>query len=80
MPKWTCGWTNVAAHGSNPLVYTVQPSAVIRIVPVTLGMENAQRVEVRSGLQEGDVVVVGRRAGLKDGQPVQIRLMEAQVH
>jgi multidrug efflux pump subunit AcrA (membrane-fusion protein) len=53
---------------------------VIHIVPVTLGMENAQRVEVRSGLQEGDVVVVGRRAGLKDGQPVQIRLMEAQVH
>jgi RND family efflux transporter MFP subunit len=70
----------VDRSGSNPLVYTVQPSGVIHIVPVTLGMENAQRVEVRSGLQEGDVVVVGRRAGLKDGQPVQIRSMEARVH
>ena len=55
-------------------------AGVIHIVPVTLGLENDQRVEVRSGLQEGDAVVVGRHAGLKDGQQVQIRPMEAQVH
>ncbi len=44
-----------------------QPGS-IHIVPVTLGLENDQRVEVLSGLQEGDLVVVGRHAGLKDGQ------------
>lgn len=70
----------VDRSGSSPRVYTVLPTGVIRIVPVTLGLENAQRVEVLSGLQEGDVVVVGRRAGLRDGQPAQIRLQEARMH
>jgi len=37
-------------------------------------------VEVRSGLRDGDVVVVGRRAGLKEGQQVQTKLLVAQVH
>ena len=38
--------------------------------PVTLGLETADRVEVRSGLQEGDLVVIGNRAQLKPGQRV----------
>jgi multidrug efflux pump subunit AcrA (membrane-fusion protein) len=36
-------------------------------------METAQRVEIRSGLQEGDQVIVGRHAGLKDGDKVQAK-------
>jgi RND family efflux transporter MFP subunit len=65
---------------SSPRVYTVTSAGAIHIVPVTLGLENDQRVEVRSGLQEGDVVVAGRHAGLKEGQTVQTKSMEAQVH
>jgi multidrug efflux pump subunit AcrA (membrane-fusion protein) len=61
-------------------VYSVISPGVIHITPVTLGLEGDQRVEVRSGLQEGDVVVVGRLAGLKDGQPVQAKSQEAEVH
>jgi RND family efflux transporter MFP subunit len=53
-------------------VYAVVAPGVIRIAPVTLGLETDQRVEVRSGLEEGDVVVTGRHAGLKDGQAVQV--------
>jgi RND family efflux transporter MFP subunit len=68
----------VDRSGSSPRVYGVLPAGVIHIVPVTLGLENAQRVEVLSGLQEGDLVAVGRRAGLKDGQRVQIRAEGAQ--
>lgn len=61
-------------------VFTVLPSRVIHIVPVTLGLENDRRVEVLSGLEEGAVVVVGRHAGLKDGEPVRSKSMEEQVH
>jgi len=70
----------VDRSGSSARVYTVLPVGLIHIIPVVLGLENDQRVEVRSGLQEGDVVIVGRHAGLKDGQRVQIRSLEAQVH
>lgn len=57
---------------SQARVYMVVAPGVIRIAPVTLGLETDQRVEVRSGLDEGDVVVTGRHAGLKDGQAVQV--------
>jgi RND family efflux transporter MFP subunit len=50
----------------------VVAEGVIRIVPVTLGLETAQSVEILSGLKEGDTVVVGRHAGLREGQKVQV--------
>ena len=81
------GRTNVLAvpidavdrSGPSPRVYAVNAGA-IHISPITTGLETDQRIEVRSGLQEGDTVVVGRRAGLKEGQQVQARPLEAQVH
>jgi RND family efflux transporter MFP subunit len=50
----------------------VVAEGVIRIVPVTLGLETDQSVEILSGLKEGDTVVVGRHAGLREGQRVQV--------
>jgi hypothetical protein len=35
-----------------------------------LGLETASRVEVRSGLNEGDMVVIGSRSGLQPGEEV----------
>jgi RND family efflux transporter MFP subunit len=67
----------VDRSGASPRVYAVLPSGAIHVAPVTLGLENAQRVEILSGLQDGDLVAIGRRAGLKDGQRVQIRIGEA---
>ncbi len=46
----------VERSGPAPRVYAVAAPGVIHIVPVTLGLENDQRVEVRSGL-------AGRRCG-----------------
>ncbi len=64
----------IDGSGTSARVFTVQPSGTIRIVTVSLGIENAQRIEVRSGdLKEGDSVVVGSRSGLKDGNKVQPR-------
>jgi RND family efflux transporter MFP subunit len=68
----------VDRSGAAPRVYTVAAGNAIRIVPVTLGIEGDQQVEIRSGLEEGTVVVVGRRAGLKEGQRVQAQGLEAQ--
>jgi RND family efflux transporter MFP subunit len=47
-----------------------------RIEPrkVLLGIETADKVEVRSGLNEGDMVVVGSRSGLQPGQEVKPKL------
>lgn len=55
-----------------PRVYVVTPQGTIHIVPVTLGLETAQSVEILSGISAGDVLVTGRRAGLRDGETVQV--------
>jgi RND family efflux transporter MFP subunit len=66
----------VEGSGASASVYVVQPSGVIQIVPVRLGIENAQRIEVRAGdLREGDSVVIGSRAGLKAGAIVQPKVI-----
>lgn len=70
----------VDRSGPEPRAYSVTRAGVIHVVPVTTGLETEQRVEILSGLQEGDTVVAGRRAGLKDGQPVSTRPVGTQGH
>jgi RND family efflux transporter MFP subunit len=66
----------IDGSGDASSIYVVQPSGVVKIVPVRLGLENAQRIEVRSGdLREGDSVIVGSRAGLKAGSTVQPKVI-----
>lgn len=66
----------VDGSGNSARVFTIQPSGVVRVMPVSLGIENARRVEIRSGsLKEGDEVVVGSRSGLKDGLRVQPKII-----
>src|SRR5580658_4628979 len=66
----------VDGSGDSAQVYTVQPSGTIKIVPVHLGVESAQRIEVKSvDLKEGDDVVVGSRSGFKNGDRVQPKVI-----
>jgi RND family efflux transporter MFP subunit len=66
----------VDGSGSSARVFTVQPSGAIQIVPVQLGIETAQQIEIRSGdVKDGDDVVVGSRAGMKDGTKVQPKVI-----
>jgi RND family efflux transporter MFP subunit len=46
----------------------------IGLVTVAIGVQTPDRVEILSGLKDGDVVVVGRHSGLSDGQQVATRL------
>ena len=61
--------------GTEPRVFKVNGENKIDVVPVKLGLETANRVEVLSGLKEGDSVVVGARAGLKPGDRVKPQLV-----
>jgi RND family efflux transporter MFP subunit len=66
----------IDGSGNGARVFTVQPSGTIQIVPVQLGIENSRRIEVRSGdLKDGDRVVVGSRAGLKEGARVESKVI-----
>jgi RND family efflux transporter MFP subunit len=43
---------------------------------LSIGMETADRIEIRSGLSDGDLVVVGSRAALQAGQAVTPKLTQ----
>jgi RND family efflux transporter MFP subunit len=51
-------------------VYKVGPGGIIEIVRVTVGIQTATDAEISSGLKQGDMVVVGSRAGLNAGEKV----------
>jgi RND family efflux transporter MFP subunit len=66
----------VDGSGSSARVFKVQPSGAIQIVPVRLGIETAQQIEIRSGdLKEGDNVVVGSRSGFREGEGVRPKVI-----
>ena len=43
---------------------------MVHLVTVQVGLQTANRVEILSGLQAGDKVIVGRHTGLSDGERV----------
>lgn len=61
------GARNQAATGK---VMIVTPNNRVERRTVSLGIETANQVEVRSGLNEGDSVVLSGRSGLQPGQEV----------
>jgi len=63
-----------AAQGTT--VDVVDASGKIDVRRVSLGIQTATVAEVLSGLQEGDMVVVSDRSGLKAGQPVRPKVIE----
>jgi RND family efflux transporter MFP subunit len=51
-------------------VLVVTPNNRVETRKIALGLETAQNVEVRSGLNDGDMVVLSGRSGLQPGQEV----------
>jgi hypothetical protein len=51
-------------------VLVVNPDHSVRLQDVTLGLESANRIEVKSGLRAGDLLVLGNRSQLKSGTQV----------
>ena len=64
-------------QGDQTSVYVVSPAGKIEVRPVTLGIQTANDAEVLSGLEDGDLVVVGERSGLKAGEEVRPKIVES---
>jgi RND family efflux transporter MFP subunit len=59
----------VGGSEKQPLVYVVAGQK-IEVRPVTIGLQTATLAEVRSGLHDGEFVVIGNRSQLTAGQQV----------
>jgi hypothetical protein len=53
----------------------VNPQQELDARPVGLGLETPSRYEVKSGLKEGDLVMVGSRSEIKAGERVETKLV-----
>ncbi len=60
----------VDGSGAAARVFSITPLGTIHITPVRTGIETAQQVEILQGVSEGDMLVAGRRGGLKEGDRV----------
>lgn len=60
----------VAGTEKQPVVYVVSGRQKIEVRPVRIGLQTATLAEVRSGLHEGEFVVIGNRSRLSVGQQV----------
>ena len=69
----------VTAEGEKNTVWVVDGSGKVEPREVSAGLETPAYLEVISGLNEGDLVVVGDRSALKPGEtvrPRQIQLLQ----
>jgi RND family efflux transporter MFP subunit len=64
----------VTAIDTNHQVMVVTPNNRVELRKLGVGMESSDRVEVTSGLNEGDLVVVAGRASLQPGEEVKPRV------
>jgi multidrug efflux pump subunit AcrA (membrane-fusion protein) len=60
---------------NKPAVLTVTAGKRLELRPVKIGIETPDKIEIVSGLSEGDLVVIGRQDQLKAGQLVEPKLI-----
>ena len=64
----------IERRDTKPTVFIVNAQGQIEQRAVVTGLETPEMVEITSGLEPGDMVVVGNRGGLKAGKSVARRL------
>jgi RND family efflux transporter MFP subunit len=64
------------AVGEKPRVFVVTPVGNVEERAVKLGLETPSKDEVTSGLEPGEMVIVGSRSGIQPGQKVTPKLIE----
>jgi RND family efflux transporter MFP subunit len=67
--------TAVDSDGKTGQVMVITPNQRVEVRKIDLGLETADKVEVRSGLNEGDMVVIGGRASLQPGEEVRPKVV-----
>jgi RND family efflux transporter MFP subunit len=68
--------TEAVIAGATPTVYLVNHENQIEERPVQLGLETPDKYEVLSGLEEGDLVVIGNHSEIQNGQKVEPKVIE----
>lgn len=68
----------VVRNGDDATVLAVNSQNVLEERHIKLGLEDNARVEVLSGLSEGDRVVIGSRSQFQPGQKVQPKLVDTR--
>jgi len=64
------------SSGKSPMVYVVNHDHRIEERTVKLGLETPDKCEVLSGLQEGDMVVIGNRSGFQANEKVEPKMVQ----
>ncbi len=64
----------------DPTVYVINQDQQIEERPITIGLETPSRCEVKSGLKEGDLVLIGSRALVKTGEKVSPKIVASLAH
>jgi RND family efflux transporter MFP subunit len=65
----------VTAIGPGNEVMVVTPENRLEVRKVQTGMETADKVEIKSGLNKGDLVVVAGRSSLRAGEEVKPKIL-----
>ena len=68
--------TEAVSGEKTPTVYVVNHDNQIEERAVKLGLETSDKYEILSGLNEGDLVVIGNRAGFQAGQKVEPKVIQ----
>jgi RND family efflux transporter MFP subunit len=68
--------TEAVSGEKTPTVYVVNHDNQIEERAVKLGLETPDKYEILSGLREGDLVVIGNRAGFQAGQKVEPKVIQ----
>jgi RND family efflux transporter MFP subunit len=68
--------TEAVSGEKAPTVYVVNHDNQIEERAVKLGLETSDKYEILSGLREGDLVVIGNRAGFQAGQKVEPKVIQ----
>jgi RND family efflux transporter MFP subunit len=64
----------VGSDETSGQVFVVTPENQVEIRQVKLGLQTATKVEILSGLRAGEMVVIGNRSGLQQGQQVRPKI------
>jgi RND family efflux transporter MFP subunit len=66
----------VAGGDNDKTVYLINQAGEIEVRQVTLGLETPDKYEITSGLQPGDLVMIGNRSLVQPGQKVQTKMID----
>ena len=66
------------AVGEKPTVLVVNNAGMVELRTVTTGIETPDKVEIKSGIKDGELVVVGNHSGIHPGLTVNVKRTDAK--